>query len=69
MTDPTMIDSCKDCTLFREKYKGMKMEKTKTKTPIPIAVLEGLPRNADGSINYEDVLFAYNARKAMGIKD
>jgi len=49
--------------------KDMKMEKTKTKTPIPIAVLEGLPRNSDGSINYEDVLFAYNARKAMGIKD
>ena len=58
-------NSCSDCIFFRNAYKDVKTEQTKTKTPIPIAILNGLPRNGDGSINYEDLLFALNARKAM----
>ena len=63
MTKPTTHNSCSDCILFREKYKDVKVEQTKTK--IPIAVLNGLPRNGDGSINYEDLVFALNARKVL----
>ena len=60
---PRLNDSCSDCIFFRNAYKGVKVEQTKTQ--IPIAVLNGLPRNGDGSINYEDLLFAMNARKFM----
>ena len=60
---PRLNDSCSDCIFFRNAYKGVKVEQTKTQ--IPIAVLNGLPRNGDGSINYEDLVFAINARKFM----
>ena len=60
---PRLNDSCSDCIFFRNAYKGVKVEQTKTQ--IPIAVLNGLPRNGDGSINYEDLVFAMNARKFM----
>ena len=63
MTKPTTHNSCSDCIFFRNAYKDVKVEQTKTQ--IPIAVLNGLPRNGDGSINYEDLLFAMNARKFM----
>ena len=63
MSRPTTHDSCSDCIFFRNAYKDVKVEQTKTQ--IPIAVLNGLPRNGDGSINYEDLLFAMNARKFM----
>lgn len=63
MSRPTTHDSCSDCIFFRNAYKDVKVEQTKTQ--IPIAVLNGLPRNGDGSINYEDLLFAINARKAL----
>lgn len=56
-------NSCSDCIFFRNAYKDVKVEQTKTQ--IPIAVLNGLPRNGDGSINYEDLVFAMNARKFM----
>lgn len=65
MSRPSKYDSCLNCIFFKEKYKDVKMEQTKGKTPIPIAVLNGLPRNGDGSVNYEDLLFALNARKAL----
>lgn len=60
---PRLNNSCSDCIFFRSAYKDVKVEQTKTQ--IPIAVLNGLPRNGDGSINYEDLLFAMNARKFM----
>lgn len=60
---PRLNNSCSDCIFFRNAYKGVKVEQTKTQ--IPIAVLNGLPRNGDGSINYEDLVFAMNARKFM----
>ena len=60
---PRLNDSCSDCIFFRNAYKDVKVEQTKTQ--IPIAVLNGLPRNGDGSINYEDLVFAMNARKFM----
>ena len=63
MSRPTTHNSCSDCIFFRNAYKDVKVEQTKTQ--IPIAVLNGLPRNGDGSINYEDLLFAMNARKFM----
>ena len=63
MTKPTTHNSCSDCIFFRNAYKDVKVEQTKTQ--IPIAVLNGLPRNGDGSINYEDLVFAMNARKFM----
>ena len=67
MAKPTTHSSCSDCIFFRNAYKDVKVEQTKTQ--IPIAVLNGLPRNGDGSINYEDLLFALNARKAMGERE
>lgn len=63
MTKPTTHNSCSDCIFFRSAYRNVKVEQTKTQ--IPIAVLNGLPRNGDGSINYEDLVFAMNARKFM----
>ena len=63
MSRPTTHNSCSDCIFFKNAYKDVKVEQTKTQ--IPIAVLNGLPRNGDGSINYEDLLFAMNARKFM----
>ena len=63
MSRPTTHNSCSDCIFFRNAYKDVKVEQTKTQ--IPIAVLNGLPRNGDGSINYEDLVFAMNARKFM----
>ena len=62
---PRLNNSCSDCILFRNAYKDVKVEQTKGKTSIPIAVLNGLPRNGDGSINYEDLVFALNARKVL----
>ena len=62
---PRLNNSCSDCIFFRNAYKDVKVEQTKGKTSIPIAVLNGLPRNGDGSINYEDLVFAINARKFM----
>ena len=63
MSRPTTHNTCSDCILFRNAYKDVKVEQTKTQ--IPIAVLNGLPRNGDGSINYEDLVFALNARKVL----
>ena len=63
MSRPTTHNSCSDCIFFKNAYKDVKVEQTKTQ--IPIAVLNGLPRNGDGSINYEDLVFAMNARKFM----
>lgn len=63
MSRPTTHDSCSNCIFFRNAYKDVKVEQTKTQ--IPIAVLNGLPRNGDGSINYEDLVLAMNARKFM----
>ena len=60
---PRLNNSCSDCIFFKNAYKDVKVEQTKTQ--IPIAVLNGLPRNGDGSINYEDLVFAMNARKFM----
>lgn len=57
--------SCKDCEFFK-RYETAKVVKSKTEPPFPIVILEGLPRNSDGSINYEDIVFADNARKALG---
>ena len=65
MSRPTTHNTCSDCILFRNAYKDVKVEQTKGKTSIPIAVLNGLPRNGDGSINYEDLVFALNARKVL----
>lgn len=60
---PRLNNSCSDCIFFRNAYKDVKVEQTKTQ--IPIAVLNGLPRNGDGSINYKDLVLALNARKFM----
>lgn len=60
---PRPNNSCSNCIFFRNAYKDVKVEQTKTQ--IPIAVLNGLPRNGDGSINYEDLVFAMNARRFM----
>ena len=63
MSRPTTHNTCSDCIFFKNAYKDVKVEQTKTQ--IPIAVLNGLPRNGDGSINYEDLVFALNARKVL----
>ena len=54
------MKTCNNCTLFREKYKDAKTIK---REKYLLAILEKLPRNPDGSVNYEDLEFADNARK------
>ncbi len=57
--------SCHDCVFF-QKYRNAKV--FKTKGGVTIALLDSLPRNKDNSINYEDIVFAVNAGKALGIE-
>lgn len=54
--------SCHDCVFF-QKYRNAKV--FKTEGGVTIALLDSLPRDRDNAINYEDLEFAMNARKAL----
>ena len=54
--------ACSNCILFKEKYKNVQVIK---REKYLLAIIDRLPKNPDGSVNHEDIVFADNARRAL----
>ena len=58
-------NSCHNCIFFK-KYENAVIAQTKKEPSFPIVILDALPRDKEGAINYEDIVLADNIRKNFG---